>query len=195
MVANYLDEPGGGPYSYPDNNVKLRATGRLEEFGGMESSIPQYSAEYTALNIGEGNGRLRLRAKSRIDCCRSPWRRVDVGGATGGDSIGSTLSRRLDLSGVDRATLNYRTWFDVEEDWDYAYVLVSTDGGSTWDVIQAPGTSPGNPVGNSFGPGYTDAANGWLEESVDLTGYAGHDAFLRFQYVTDDAINGMGNLH
>ena len=192
VVANYLDEPGGGPYSYPDNNVKLRATGRLEEFGGMESSIPQYSAEYTALNIGEGNGRLRFEGQKQNRLLPVSLEESGCWWSNRGDSIGSTLSRRLDLSGVDRATLNYRTWFDVEEDWDYAYVLVSTDGGSTWDVIQAPGTSPGNPVGNSFGPGYTGRSNGWLEESVDLTGYAGQDAFLRFQYVTDDAINGMG---
>ena len=192
VVANYLDEPGNGPYSYPDKEVKLRSTGRMAGFGESKSSIPQYSAEYTALDIGEGNVRLRFQGQKQNKLLPISLEEGGCWWSNRGDLISSSLSRRLDLSGVDRATLNYRTWFDVEEDWDYGYVQVSTDGGSTWDIIQAPGTSPGNPVGNSFGPGYTGRSHGWLEESVDLTGYAGHDAILRFQYVTDDAINGMG---
>ena len=69
---------------------------------------------------------------------------------------------------------------------------VSTDGGETWDIIEAPGTSPANPLGNSFGPGYTGFSDRWLYETVDLSAYAGKQVLLRFHYVTDAALNGIG---
>ena len=69
---------------------------------------------------------------------------------------------------------------------------MSVDGGQTWRIIETPATSPENPIGNGFGPGYTGLSDGWLQESVDLSPYAGTDLWVRLQYVTDDAINGIG---
>ena len=83
-------------------------------------------------------------------------------------------------------------WFGIEEDWDYGYVQVSTDGGKTWDILEAPSASPANPVGNSFGPGYTGFSGQWLDERIDLNSYAGKQVLLRFHYVTDAALNGIG---
>ena len=45
---------------------------------------------------------------------------------------------------------------------------------------------------NGFGPGYTGGSDGWVKESVDLSTYAGMDIWVRFQYVTDDAVNAIG---
>ena len=191
-IANYLDEPGDGPYSYPNREVKVRVAGRMGEFGHRRSSIPQYSAEYTVIDIFKGDIKVRFQGQKENTLLPVSLEGGSCWWSNRGDSISSSLTRALDLSGVEGATLRFRTWFDVEEDWDYGYVEVSTDGGDTWDILQAPGTSPGNPVGNSFGPGYTGRSNGWLQEEVDLTPYAGQRVFLRFHYVTDDAINGVG---
>jgi hypothetical protein len=109
-----------------------------------------------------------------------------------GDSIDSALTAGFDLSRVSQATLSFWTWYAIEESWDYAYVEVSTDGGKTWDILKGSHASPENPVGLSFGPGYTGEREGWQEESVDLTPYAGKKVLLRFEYVTDDAINEDG---
>ena len=106
-----------------------------------------------------------------------------------GDLIDSTLTRELDLTGVSRATLEFRTWFSVEEGWDYAYAEVSTDGGVTWTVLKGGHTSTFNPMGNSFGDGYTGDSGGWLLERIDLSDYAGGKLLLRFEYVTDDAVH------
>ncbi len=66
------------------------------------------------------------------------------------------------------------------------------DGGENWLIIETPETSPENPFGNGFGAGYTGYSGGWLKESVDLSPFAGGDVWVRFQYVTDDAINASG---
>jgi hypothetical protein len=88
--------------------------------------------------------------------------------------------------------LRYDVWYDLEENWDYAYVQVSTDGGSRWEILKAQGTSPENPMGNSYGDGYTGNSGGWTTESVDLSHYAGQKLQIRFQYLTDDAVHGPG---
>ena len=96
------------------------------------------------------------------------------------------------MAGLESATLEYQVWYHVEEDWDYGYVEASVDQGQTWDVLETPLSSPRNPVGNGFGPGYTGDSRGWVNDTVDLTPYSGSEVLLRFQYVTDDAVNGAG---
>jgi hypothetical protein len=44
----------------------------------------------------------------------------------------------------------------------------------------------------AFGPGYTGKSDGWISEEVDLSAYAGQPVLVRFQYVTDDALNDIG---
>ena len=192
VVANYLDEQGDGPYSYPNLNVGIIPSDRLEESGERVSSVPQYSAEYTAIDISEGDVLVRFKGQNVTSMLPVDLETDRCWWSNRGDSISSTLTRSLDLSSVERATLKFRTWFDLEDQWDYAYVEVSSDGGLTWDIVQAPATSPANPVGNSFGPGYTGSSEAWLEQEVDLRIYAGQEILLRFHYVTDLAINNIG---
>ena len=80
----------------------------------------------------------------------------------------------------------------LEEDWDFAYVEVSEDGGETWTILETTLTTDENPNGTSFGPGLTGGSTGWVDDSVDLTPYAGSEVLVRFEYVTDDAVNGRG---
>ncbi len=114
-----------------------------------------------------------------------------------GDDSDMTLTRAFDLSGVSNATLEYWAWYDIEENWDYAYVEVSTDGGRTWTILQTPSGTGTNPNGNSYGWGYTgvsggDGKGGWIQERVDLSPYAGQEVFVRFEYITDEAVNKPG---
>ena len=80
----------------------------------------------------------------------------------------------------------------VGGEWDFAYVEVSGDGGETWTILETTLTTNENPNGTSFGPGITGESTGWVEDSVDLTPYAGGEVLIRFEYVTDDAVNGRG---
>ncbi len=111
-----------------------------------------------------------------------------------------TLTRAFDLSRVTGPVeLSYWVWFDIEEDWDYAYVLVSADGGQTWEFVPTPSGTDYDPTGNSYGWGYTGTSGGgteptWIEEVVDLSSYAGEEILLRFEYVTDASVNGEGLL-
>jgi hypothetical protein len=190
-VANLLDE-GQGAYGYSDLKVQAGVSRDIDGFTEFSSEIPQYAVEYIELSSFEGRLRLRFNAPTETRLLPAD---VDSRGcwwSNSGDSIDSTLTRSLDLTGLDRATLVYQVWYALEEKWDYAYLEVSVDEGQTWDVLETPHTTAENPIGNSFGVGYTGNSPGWLDESVDLSAYSRQVILLRFQYVTDDAVNGAG---
>ncbi len=115
-----------------------------------------------------------------------------------GDESDMTLTRPFDFSNISGPiTLNYETWYDIEKDWDYVYLLASTDNGANWTIVTTPSGTNTDPTGNSYGWGYTDVSGGgsspvWTEESVDLSQFAGQQVLMRFEYVTDAAVNGEG---
>jgi len=117
-----------------------------------------------------------------------------------GDDSHMLLTHTFDLSGVDGAIeLAYWTWFDLEDDYDYLYLTVSADGGETWTILRTPSSTDSDPYGNSYGWGYSgnsgeEGQAQWIEESVDLSAYAGAQVQLRFEYITDAAVNGEGFL-
>ncbi len=114
-----------------------------------------------------------------------------------GDDSDMTLTRAFDLTKLSSATLNFWAWYDIESGWDYAYVAASTDGGNTWETLKGTHCANTNVNGNSLGWAYTGVSGGgpvptWIQERVDLTPYAGQHIMLRFEYVTDDAVNHAG---
>jgi hypothetical protein len=90
--------------------------------------------------------------------------------------------------------LKFWTWYDIEADFDYAYVEVSTDGGQRWATLKTTSSTTTDPNGVNLGQGLTGTSGGgrdpaWVEQSVDLAAFAGKEVLLRFQYVTDGALN------
>lgn len=88
-------------------------------------------------------------------------------------------------------TLSFWTWYDIETDWDYAYVEVSTDG-SNWNRLAGTITTNTNPHGNNLGNGITGSSGGWIQAFFDLTAYAGQSVTVRFRYKTDSYVEEEG---
>ncbi len=191
-VANYLDVDGGGPYGYPDSQVRISDVRTIAGPAQFRDDVPQYGSKYYEV-ISRGSATLHFEGHTETSLVPRP----SAGGdrcwwSNRGDSIDTTLTAEVALPDQDSLAMTYSLWYDIEEGWDYAYVEVSTDGGETWDVLEGHHSSPSDPVGNAFGPGYTGSSGRWLEDRIDLTAYRGMDALLRFEYVTDDALHGMG---
>jgi hypothetical protein len=109
----------------------------------------------------------------------------------------STLTREVDLSTVEGATLRFSAWYSTERDYDYAGVAVSTDDGCSWQTLPGQHTTDANPVGQNLGHGLTGSSGGgpvatWVDETMDLTPFAGRKVLLRFHYVTDQSYHGPG---
>jgi immune inhibitor A len=202
LVANYLDNrslPDGAVparYLYPDHVVGPVSIDVEHDAYPVQrqSTVHQYAADYVELT---GRGDVRIDFAGRTEA-----RLVPADAHSGqyawwsnrGDDSDATLTRTFDLRSLDAATLRAWMWYEIEEDWDYAYVEVSADGGQTWDVLPGPSTTMTDPNGNSFGPAYTGESSGWVEEVYDLSPYAGRQVLIRFEYVTDDAVNRAGWL-
>ncbi|MBI2935632.1 MAG: immune inhibitor A, partial [Chloroflexi bacterium] len=193
VVANYLGSAAPEGYGYDKSPGEALPTQFLRGKGQLELDTAQFGSEYIHITADKGNALLRF--QGRRDVPLLPVRAYSGSScwwSNRGDSIDTRLTRPVDLRAVGQATLGFRAWFEIEKEWDYAYVEVSTDGGKTWSILQGSHTSPQNPVGNSFGHGFTGSSNGWVSERMDLTPYAGQQVLLRFEYVTDDALNTSG---
>jgi immune inhibitor A len=84
--------------------------------------------------------------------------------------------------------------YEIEVDWDYAYVEVSTDGGSTWTPIATSASRTTNPNGSNDGFGITGFSNGWGPLTASLNAYAGKEVKVRFRMENDAAVTELGFL-
>ena len=107
---------------------------------------------------------------------------------------------RFDLADVEPGTpltLSVRTAWDIEPSYDYGYVMASTDG-EAWTILPGQRTTRLNTAGNNLGDGFTglseetSAQGGWVTEEFDIGEFAGGPLYLRFSYVTDDAVTHPG---
>ena len=195
MVANRQDLESG-PHGYRNLDVQASITRRqpADDEGPVES-LAQYGIDYVEIQDASGHATVHFEGSAT-----TPLLPTEVDGvcwwSNRGDSISATLTRRLTVPAPaadgSQPRLTYRYWHNIEEEWDYLYVSASVDDGETWEVLRATGTTDANPVGNSYGFGYTGASDGWQYGEASLAAYAGRDALVRFHYVTDDAINGPG---
>ncbi|MDX1408675.1 MAG: immune inhibitor A, partial [Saprospiraceae bacterium] len=90
------------------------------------------------------------------------------------------------------SSLTAQVNYDIEADWDYAYVVVSTDGGASWNGVPTTVSDPPtNPNGQNFGNGISGSSGGWVPMTADLSGYTG-DVLLGFRYWTDAFVTNPG---
>ena len=104
-----------------------------------------------------------------------------------------TLNDNINLSGFIGATLEFQTQWDIEADWDYGQLLISTNNGSTWTPMAGMYTNPG--VGSFQPPGqplYDGTQLTWLKESIDLSSYLGQQIKLRFLLKADGYVQADG---
>jgi hypothetical protein len=189
VVANYIDEDAGR-YSHQSADARVATTTEIGR-GDGDGSVHQFAADYLEVGPPEGGGVFTFDGADDISIGVPPF----DGGfwwSNRGDGIDSRMTREFDLTDLNSATLRFSTWFDIEEGWDYAYVAVSADDGDTWQALPGRHTSDYDPVEAAYGPGYTGRSDGWLQEEIDLSAYAGGNILVRFEYVTDDASNLTG---
>ncbi|MFN8635214.1 MAG: immune inhibitor A [Chloroflexota bacterium] len=206
VVANLLDDPSVGDGRYAHTGIDHQATiGATLAPDGQptEMSVSQYGAQYVEI---QGNGRpaelsfegstsVRLVGADALSGASVWW-------SNRADGMDSTLTRAFDLRGLSTATLRFNLWYDTERDFDYLYVMASTDGGARWQVLHGAKAEDANPAGNAVGPGYSGKSGSggqgedaqWISDTVDLTPLVGSEVLIRFEYVTDQGYNAQGAL-
>jgi hypothetical protein len=199
VTTNYVQDGsvGDGRFTYHNYNSapQVNDTESISSCPDtITRSVKQYGADYIHF---ECSGKHTLRFEGDTQTGLLP---VDANSgkmafwSNKGDESDMTLTREFDFSNATGPlTLKYHTWYDLEKDYDYTFLEASSDGGKTWQIIKTPSGTDSNPSGNSYGWGYNGkSSNGWIEESVDLSQFKGQKVQIRFEYVTDAAVNGEG---
>jgi len=188
IVANYLD---GGEDRFTHLNLNGRTTAVEEiEGGDGTGSVHQFGTDYLELDMDAG-GVFHFEGDATVTI-GIPETDGAFWWSNRSDGIDTRLTREIDLTDVDAATLTFDLWYAIEEGWDWGYVSVSTDGGATWLALAGDHTTSEDVVGSSFGIGYTGRSESWVAEEISLDDYSGEEVLLRFEYVADDAINETG---
>jgi hypothetical protein len=102
----------------------------------------------------------------------------------------ATLANPVQVGPND--TLKIWTWFDIEVDFDYAYVQLSSDGGATFINLAGDITTNYNPNGNNTGNGITGSSGGWIQAEFPMNSYFGQSVILGLRYRTDGFVLNEG---
>ncbi|HZW40584.1 MAG TPA: M28 family peptidase, partial [Ignavibacteriaceae bacterium] len=89
--------------------------------------------------------------------------------------------------------LEYDVQWEIEDNYDYAQIQVSTDFGSNWTALSGRYTTISS---GSFQPPNQPVYDGtqlaWVRESIDMSAYKGKQTMFRFYFRSDNAIQKDG---
>ena len=180
------------PYGYADASPAVHAARTLTGPGRVDSEVSQMGAWLLDIDASAPLDVTFTGEPATPLLPVEPYSGESCWWGNAGDSLHADLIREIDLSGVDDATLSFRAWWDIEKHWDRGYVSVSTDGGESWSILDATSSTAHDPFLVAFGPSYTGSSRNWRRETADLTPFAGREALLRFDYLTDDSTHESG---
>jgi hypothetical protein len=197
-AANYLqdDGVGDGRYAYKDYSEapQFQDTEAISQCPSdwQDRTVNQYGVDYVRIAC-RGKYNLKFEGTHEVGVLpANPHSGAYAYWSNKGDDSDMTVSQSFDFSQVSSPlTMTYWTWYDLEDKYDFTFLEASVNG-DDWTILNTPSCTTDNPFGNSYGCGYTGISNGWVQQEVDLSNYAGKKVQLRFEYVTDAAVNGEG---
>lgn len=211
-VANWVDDTsiGDGQYGYDEIDVSGPSTDMSHSRSTTypvtrRSMVAQYGVDYIEVDARQplnltfsGSTQTRLMATDAHSGKYLWW-------SNRADESAPRLTRIVDLSEAATAEMSFWAWYHIEEGWDYAYVVVGTtasgtipddlaDPEITWHILgdASLGCARTNPNSANLGCGLTGSSNGWEQLSADLSDFVGQEIAVRFEYITDAAVNQAG---
>lgn len=85
----------------------------------------------------------------------------------------------------------YAKW-EIEQGYDYAQFLISTNGGATFEPLCGKYTKTGTAEQDEGKPLYDDVMTNWVKEEIDLKDYIGQTVRFRFYFKSDGGVQADG---
>lgn len=197
-ITNFVNEQSlfDGRYHYSEypNAPKIENAEWLNDCQGtpLERTVHQYGTDYFQISCDNpakltftGDPTIELFPDENGNESYFMW-------SNRGDSSESLLSKEFDLSGFSGSiTLNFDVWYDLEPDYDYAYILASVDG-VNWQILQTDLCSTFDPTGNNYGCAYNGNSSGWTQQQIDISKYSGKKVTILFNMIHDGGLTYNG---
>ncbi|WP_205690257.1 immune inhibitor A domain-containing protein [Chengkuizengella sediminis] len=148
---------------------------------GVEGLLDQASSK------GTNNDTIRIDLPPKEVIVNTPYSGEYEYYSGKGDELDHSMSFSLDLANATSSTLQFKAWYEIEENWDYASIQVKVEGSDNWVAIPGNITTDYDPYDQNPGHGITGHSDGWIDASFDLSTFAGQNIDVRFNYWTDVA--------
>lgn len=189
-LAIHSDANAPAIYTLPDGLQTAASSDILNFPTTIDTTVNQYAADYYQF-LGNGSATLRFTGSNHVPLLPVlPPSGQQMWLANRANYSNMRLTREFDLTEVSSASLQYAVFHDIEIGYDFAYVSVSSDGGQTWQGLTGKNMQGNAPDDDPSDVAYTDRfytgqSGEWVQETADLTPYAGQIIQIRFEYVTD----------
>lgn len=206
LLDKAVDSKYGVVLGVPKKRVTSAGLNSSVNFANVDSyatpGAAPNGADYVLLRNGSGTAlkgsdlrSLNFEGVKALPSAPLAWTVVsDDPDRAGNPVLWSGSENNLDATAVTKVTvpaadptLRFLAKYGAEAGYDYAYVMVSTDGGATYTAI------PGDKTGDApLGPGLNGTTTGFEPHSFDLSAYAGQEILVNFRYVADGGVNEGG---
>lgn len=191
------------PYSL---NAELLASGQTISFRVIVDN-GSYPISYTITKIYQPNILLQETFEASTPIFAGNWGISNTSSYTGSHSaahspdapyenftINEMVSPRIDLTqNYTHATLSFWAKWNIQPQYDYAQVLISTD-----SLNYSPLCGKYNKPSALYQPSgqmvYDDNQLLWIKEEIDLSSYIGNVVWIKFKFASDGGVTNTGML-
>jgi hypothetical protein len=117
----------------------------------------------------------------------------DGGDYSSDENNSITLVNQISLTGIENPRLSFWAKWNIENNWDYVQLFISTNNGSSWTPLATEFTNLGvsNQTG-AYNEPLFDGSSNWVENSVNLNTYIGQNVKFRFELHSDGSVEEDG---
>jgi hypothetical protein len=168
-----------------------------------DPGAPANGSDYVSLGPVSGLTSIDFQGSASLPPTPVAWTSVtDAPGRTG-DVLYSGAANNRDEAIVRPVTfgasptLSFQAQWNEETGWDFGFVQISDDGGTTYKSVSCTDTTtdhdPGAlPTAVQNVPGFTGDSAGWKQEDCNVSAYAGQNVLLSFRAFNDPGTLGAG---
>ncbi len=197
-ISNFLMDSSlyGGRFNYSNYSGAPTADTTEVDYACMgtpqQRTVKQYGTDYIEIQCPSSEVRVNLTGAPTVPVLPLPAISGRFMWSNRADNSATTLSREFDFTSLSGPiSMNYKVWYDLEKDYDFVYLVATTDG-VRWEMVNPPGCTSLDLNGSNYGCGYNGSSGDWVSEVVDLSQFAGKKVTLSFEYITDEAVTAEG---
>ncbi|MBT2679628.1 immune inhibitor A [Bacillus sp. ISL-35] len=183
------EPPGFSPYA----KEKLQQWHGGNWLSGTTLNSNDITSEGTTILLDEGvtkgtnNDAVRIDLPDKENTVNTPASGKYEYFSGSGNLLDNSMVATVDLTNATNATLNFKAWYDIETEWDYASVKVNGES------VAGNITTADDPNDQNPGNGITGSSNGdWVDAEFDLSAYVGEKVTVEFNYWTDPYVANPG---